>query len=192
MLSHWLFVCLVVAVAGQRLWELTVSRKHEAQLHAAGAIEHAREQMPWMRALHAGWLLCMLLEVFFAGRVFRPALGVPALIIFGLGQTLRLLAMRSLGRRWTVTVVTPACSEAPVSSGIYKYLRHPNYLGVVLEIAALPLVHGAYLTSVFFSLANAVLLWFRVRAEEHALASTSDYETRFQERPRFWPALFRR
>jgi len=192
MLTRWLFLGLVLAVAGQRLWELRVSRKHEAQLHAAGAIEHAHEQMPWMTAVHAGWLLCMVLEVFFTERPFLLPLCLVALAFFALGQTLRLLAMRSLGRRWTVKVITPACTEAPVSAGIYKYVRHPNYLGVVLEIAALPLVHTAYLSAAFFSVANAVLLWFRIRAEERALSSTSDYGTRFQQRPRFWPALFRR
>lgn len=192
MLSRWLFLGLVLAVSGQRLWELTVSRRHERQLHAAGAIEHAPEQMPWMTAVHAGWLVCMLLEVFATQRPFIAALGIPALAVFTLGQTLRLLAMHSLGKRWTVKIITPVCSDPPVSGGIYQYVRHPNYLGVVLEIFTLPLVHTAYLTAIFFSLANAVLLWFRIRAEEQALSSTSDYHTRFHERPRFWPALFRR
>jgi len=192
MLSRWLFLGLVLAVAAQRLWELTVSRDHEAQLHAAGAIEHAREQMPWMRAVHAGWLLCMLLEVFAADRPFLPALGIAAFAVFAVGQALRLLAMHSLGKRWTVKIITPVSNQPPISGGIYKYLRHPNYLGVVLEIAALPLVHDAYLSALFFSVANGVLLWFRIRAEERALSSTSDYQTRFRERPRFWPALFRR
>lgn len=192
MLTRWLFLGLVVAVALQRLWELTVSRKHERQLHAAGALEHAARQMPWMTAVHALWLLCSPLEVFLAERPLLPWLAGVALLLFLLGQALRLLAMRSLGPRWTVKVITPVCEHPPVSSGVYRYLRHPNYLGVVLEIAALPLVHTAWLSALVFSAANGVVLYFRIRAEERALTSTSDWGERFRARPRLLPALFRR
>jgi methyltransferase len=90
------------------------------------------------------------------------------LLIFVIGQSLRYAAIRTLGRRWTVRIVT--LPDAPlVRSGIYRYLRHPNYLGVALEIAAVPLLHTAYLTAILFTLANACLLAVRIRAEERAL-----------------------
>lgn len=190
MLTRWLFVGFVLLVAVQRLWELKVSRAHERALRAEGATEHAAGQMPWMTALHSGWLVCSVLEVFLERRVLVPWLCALAFSLFCAGQALRLLAMRTLGRRWTVKVITPAAhSEPAVSAGIYRYLRHPNYLGVILEIAALPLLHTAYLSALVFSVGNALLLLFRIRAEERALRSSSDYAQHFDARPRFWPSL---
>lgn len=164
------FVVLVLLVAGQRLWELRRSKTHEASILAAGGREHAPGQMRVMRALHTAWIVSMLLEVLLLHRAFDARVAIPAFLVFAVGQFLRIAAMRTLGDRWTVTVMT--LPDAPlVQKGIYRYVRHPNYVGVVLEIAALPLVHGAWLTSVFFTLANAVLLRHRVAAEEEALGA---------------------
>ena len=190
MLTRALFTLLWTFVVAQRLWEVRISKRHEAALREAGAREHASAQMPWMMLLHTLWLAAMLLEVWLLRRPFSFALGAPALLLFGLGQGLRILAMRTLGERWTVRVVTPTSGEPPVTRGIYRYLRHPNYLWVALEILALPLVHGAYLTSLLFTPLNALLLWVRIRAEERALAETSSYASLFAQRPRFVPKAF--
>jgi len=187
MLTRLIFSALWALVVAQRLWEMRLSRAHERKLRSAGATEHARAQMPWMVALHAAWLAAMLLEVWLLERPFSLALAVPALLLFALGQSLRLCAMRALGERWTVRVITPAQGGAPITDGIYRYLRHPNYLGVALEVLALPLVHGAYLSALSFSLLNAVLLCVRIRAEERALSATSSYAAAFAGRPRFIP-----
>jgi methyltransferase len=186
--SRVAFSVLVLAVALQRLWELRRSARHQAALLAAGGREHAREQMPWMRAIHTGWLISMLLEVWLLERVAPIWLSIVALIVFALGQALRLAAMHALGPRWTVTVVTVP-GEVAVARGVMRHLRHPNYTGVVLELASLPLVHGAWLTSLVFSLANAALLRFRIRAEEQALRADSAYEQVHGTRPRFVPGL---
>jgi methyltransferase len=184
------YVILVLAVAVQRMLEVRVSRLNEAELHARGGLEHAHAQMPFMVALHTAWLVAALAEVLLLDRPFLKVLAVPALIVFCVGQVLRVAAIGALGGRWTVKVmVVPG--ESPVSRGIFRYLRHPNYLGVILEIAALPLIHGAWLTALVFSVANGVLLRLRIRAEERALAETSDYDARFAERPRFWPGRVR-
>lgn len=185
MVSRDLFTLLVALVALQRLFEVRLSRRHERALFARGAQEHAAHQMPWMVALHGAWLVCMLGEVWGLHAPFDARAATVALCVFFAGQALRLAAMRALGPRWTVRVIT--LPEPPVTSGIFRYVRHPNYLGVALEIAALPLVHGAYRTALVFSVLNAVLLAFRVRAEERALAESSDYEARFKKRPRFLP-----
>ncbi len=187
MLTQSLFTLLWVALVAQRLWELRLSRQHERKLRRDGAIEHAAAQMPWMTALHASWLLATLLEVWLLGRPFHLWLFLPALALFALGQTLRLAAMRSLGERWTVRVITPLRGEAPVHTGLYRHLRHPNYLGVALEIAAFPLLHGAYLSALVFSALNALLLRARIRAEERALCATSGYAALFRGAPRFVP-----
>ena len=182
------YLILIGAVALQRLLEVRVSRLNESELESRGAVEHAPEQMPVMKAVHTGWLLCSVLEVWLLHRPMVRWLALLALALFCVGQLLRLLAMRELGTRWTVKIITIPDS-APVTSGVFRYLRHPNYVGVILEIFALPLIHGAWLTSLLFSIANGMLLSRRIAAEEHALSQTSDYAERFQGRPRLVPKL---
>ncbi len=186
MVSQGCFVALVFAVIFQRLYELRVSQQHEQALRARGAIEHAAQQMPWMVFVHTGWLFAMLIEVFVFERPFVRWLAVLSLSVFALGQILRLAAMRTLGPRWTVKVITLP-SEPPVTSGVYRWLRHPNYLGVILEIAALPLFHSAWVTALLFSLANALVLFFRIRAEENALNKDNAYAAHFHDRSRLIP-----
>jgi methyltransferase len=130
--------------------------------------EHAPRTYHWIVALHAAWFAAMLLEVFAGRRKFRPRLAVLALSLFAAGQALRLTAIRTLGWRWSTRIMTVP-EEAPVQHGIYRYLRHPNYLGVELEILAAPLIHSAYLTSAVFAAANILLLRDRIRREEQAL-----------------------
>lgn len=181
-----LFTALVAAVAIQRLVEVRQSRRHERGLVARGAREHARWQVPVLATLHTGWLVSIVMEVWWGASTFRPWLAITAGAVFVAGQALRLLAMRALGPRWTIRVMTLPGTPA-VAGGIYRYLRHPNYLGVACEIAALPLVHGAVWTSAIFSAANAVVLALRIRAEERALAIDSAYQEILGGRPRFVP-----
>lgn len=182
MVSQLLFTALVVAVGLQRLVELRQSRHNGAVMFALGGREHAAHQMRWMVLLHAGWLLAMPLEVFAAGRPFRPVAAAIALGLFLAGQLLRRSARRALGWLWTTRIITVP-GVPLVDSGPYRFLAHPNYLGVVLEIAALPLVHGAWLTSVVFSALNALVLWHRVEAEEAALALSAGPASRRGPRP---------
>jgi methyltransferase len=171
------FTALVLAVAIQRLWEVRRSARHEAQILELGGREHAAGQMAWMRAIHALWLGGMLAEAWLVRRTAPAWLVAVAAVAFLLGQTLRLSAMRALGPRWTVKVMT--VPEPAVSSGIFRVLRHPNYVGVCLELAALPLLGGAYVTAVVASIANAVLLRLRIGAEEAALREDSSYDAVF-------------
>ncbi len=179
---------LVPAVAAQRVWELGKSARNEAQLRAAGGREHAPEQMPWMRAVHTLWLIGTIAEIWLAQREANPIVSVAAAVALVIGQTLRIVAIRTLGWRWTVKIMT--LPEAPaVEGGIFRWIRHPNYLGVVLEIAALPLIGGAYVTAIAASIANALLLRARIRAEEQALRIDSDYDARLGGRPRWLPRM---
>jgi methyltransferase len=168
--TRLLFAGFVAALGAQRLFELRLSRRNERQIRQRGGREHAPGTYRWIVALHAAWFAAMLLEVFAGRRTFRPRLAALALSLFAAGQTLRLAAIRTLGWRWSTRVMTvPGPEGAPVRYGIYRYLRHPNYLGVELEIVAAPLVHSAYLTSAVFGVANALLLRDRIRREEQAL-----------------------
>jgi methyltransferase len=124
----------------------------------------------------------MLLEVFLGRRKFRPWLAGPALSLFVVGQALRLTAIGTLGRRWSTRVMTLP-GQPVVQRGIYRYIRHPNYLGVELEILFAPLVHSAFLTSAVFGLANALLLRDRIRREEQALDEDNEYREMFGMAP---------
>jgi methyltransferase len=168
MVTRTIFTVLVALVALQRVLELRRSRRNEVRIRARGGREHAAWQMPWMRALHAAWIASTLAEVWLTHRPVVPVVAAIAAVAFGIGQVLRHTAMKTLGWRWTVRVMTVP-GLPPVTRGIYRHVRHPNYVGVVLEIAALPLLHSAYVTAVVFTLLNAALLRWRIRAEEAAL-----------------------
>jgi methyltransferase len=195
MVKRLLFAGFVAALGIQRLFELRLSRRNERQMRQRGGREHASETYKWIVGLHAAWFAALLVEAFvgkrkpaaspanFAGnagdvRKFHHWLSALALGLFGAGQALRFTAIRTLGRRWSTRIITVP-GEAPVRRGIYRYIRHPNYLGVELEILAVPLMHSAYLTSAVFGIANALLLRDRIRREEQALEEDNQY----QERP---------
>jgi methyltransferase len=186
MVTQFIFLAAIVVLAGQRLWELRLSARNEAALRARGGVEHGREHMGWMRLLHTSWLLAMPLEVFLLDRPFIPLLGALALAGLAAGQTLRYAAIRALRERWTVKVIVLP-GTPPVTSGLYQRIRHPNYLGVMMEILFVPLLHSAWLTAAVFTALNSLLLRVRVRVEEQALAEANAYEASFAERPRFVP-----
>lgn len=188
MLTRWVFLFLVICLGIQRLLELHLSARHERRILALGGCEHAPGQFKVMKWMHIAWFLAMMAEVFGLQRPFHPALALTASLIFVAGQALRYAAIRTLGERWTVRVMTLPGAK-PVSQGIYRYIRHPNYLGVILEIGAVPLIHSAYITAIFFSIANALLLAWRIRSEETALKEQNNYEQVFASRPRFLPKL---
>jgi methyltransferase len=163
-----LFTALVVLVALQRLAELVLSRRNERRLRARGAVEAGAGHYAWMVALHAVFLASCVAEPWWLGRPFVPALAGAALPVLLAATGLRIWTLRTLGGRWTTRVlVLPGA--ALVTGGPYRLLRHPNYLAVVLEVAALPLVHTAWATALAFSAANALLLRRRIRVEERAL-----------------------
>ncbi len=186
--SRLLFLGLVGAVAALRLAELILAARNRRRLLARGGIESGAGHYPWMVAQHAAWLVAAPLEVWLLGRPFVPALGVPMLALLLAATPLRWWVIRTLGDRWTTRIVVVP-GEAPVERGPYRILRHPNYLAVVVEIAALPLVHTAWLTALLASLTNAVVLSIRIAAEERALAGASDYLKRFAGRGALLPRL---
>jgi methyltransferase len=175
--TRLLFLGFVTALGLQRMFELRMSKRNERTMRGRGGLEHAPETYRWIVTLHTAWFASMLLEVFAGNRKFHPALAAAAFSLFAAGQALRLTAIRTLGWRWSTRVmIVPGPAGAPVQHGIYRYLRHPNYLGVELEILAVPLLHSAYLTSALFGVANLFLLRDRVRREERALSQACHCE----------------
>ncbi|MBE9045191.1 isoprenylcysteine carboxyl methyltransferase [Pleurocapsales cyanobacterium LEGE 10410] len=172
MLTQIFFCGIVAAVIFQRLWELRLSRRNEAYILAKGGRKHNENLLGLVKVLQVSWWLAMLLEVWWFDRPFIPLWAAIGLLATVAGQVLRYLSMQALGYRWTLPIMT--IPHVPlVNNGIYRYLQHPNWLGVMLEIAGLPLIHTAYLTAIFFSIANAVLIAKRMRNEEVALANNS-------------------
>jgi methyltransferase len=181
-----LYTALVGLAAAERLCELRIASRNRQRLLSQGAVEVGAGHYPWMVLLHTAWLVACPLEVWLLGRPFLPVLAAVALAGFLGSMALRYWVIATLGGRWTTRILVLPGS-APVAAGPYRFTRHPNYLAVIVEIAALPLVHSAWCTAVAFSLANALLLRVRIRTEERALTELSTYGAVFSGRPRFLP-----
>ncbi|MFI0504383.1 isoprenylcysteine carboxyl methyltransferase family protein [Streptomyces albogriseolus] len=162
------YTLLVLAVAVERLAELVVARRNAAWTRARDGVEHGRGHYPVMVVLHTGLLAGCLLEPLLADRPFLPALGWPALALALLAQALRWWCITTLGPYWNTRVIVVPGARL-VGDGPYRLFRHPNYVAVVVEGAALPLVHSAWITATVFTLADAVLLTVRIRCENAAL-----------------------
>jgi len=170
MTSEVLFTVLVLAVGLERLAELVVARRNAAWSFARGGLESGAGHYPVMVVLHTGLLVGALAEVWLLGRVFLPALGWPMLVLALGSQALRWWCIRTLGPRWnTRVIVVPGLPL--VGGGPYRWFRHPNYVAVVVEGLALPLVHTAWITASVFTVANALLLRVRIRTENRALVA---------------------
>ncbi len=184
--SRFWFLGLIGLVVLERLGELVITRRNARSLEARGGFEVGGEHFGVMACLHTAFLVAGPLEVWLLDRSMLPVISWLALGLVALTMALRYWAIFSLGDRWTARVyVVPG--EPPVSGGPYRYLRHPNYLAVIVEIAALPLVHGAWITAFVFSLANAAMLRTRIRVEEKALAEHSNYGSTMGSKARFVP-----
>lgn len=167
-MSTWWFAALILAVGLERIAELVVSRRNARWSLARGGREFGQRHYPWMVALHTGLLVGSLLEVMVARRPFLPALGLPMLALVVAAQALRWWCIATLGPRWnTRVIVVPGLPL--VTSGPYRLLRHPNYVAVVVEGFALPLVHTAWITATAFTLLDIPLLLARIRVENRAL-----------------------
>lgn len=170
MTSVGLYVALMAATAVERLVEVRVSLRNAAWSFARGGVEHGAGHYPVMVVLHTAFLVGCVAEVVLLDRPFLPWLGWPMLAVAVGTQALRWWCITTLGPRWnTRVIVVPGL--APVRGGPYRWLDHPNYVAVVLEGLALPLVHSAWLTALAFTLLNALLLRVRVRVENDALAT---------------------
>ena len=164
------YLVLVLAVGLERLAELVVSTRNLAWSRARGGVESGAGHYPAMVVLHTGLLAGCLLEVWLGHRPFLPWLGWPMLAVVLLAQALRWWCIATLGRQWnTRVVIVPGASR--VRRGPYRWLPHPNYLAVVAEGLALPLVHTAWLTALAFTVLNGWLLTVRLRVENRALAA---------------------
>jgi methyltransferase len=163
-----LLALAVALVAIQRLLELRLSRRHEHILRARGAVERGRGHYPLMVVLHALWLVSTLVEGILRGPGLPGYWPIP-LALFLLVQPLRYWAILSLGDNWNTRILVVPGAKL-VTRGPYRYFPHPNYVVVAVEVATFPLIFGAWVTALVFSILNAALLFVRIREENRALA----------------------
>lgn len=163
------YTVLILLVALERLAELVVSQRNVSWSMERGGQEYGRGHYPAMVVLHIGLLVGALVEVHIADRPVIWALAVPMLILVVAAQALRWWCIVSLGPRWnTRIVIVPGLPR--VARGPYRWLAHPNYVAVVVEGFALPMVGSAWITALCFTTLNAALLRVRIRAENQALS----------------------
>jgi methyltransferase len=160
-------IAILTFVTAERLTELPLAHRNTARLLARGAVEYAPRHYPLIVALHAAWLA----GLWILGWDRPIAWGWFA--AFALLQVLRVWILATLGPRWTTRIIV--LPGAPlVTTGPYKYLKHPNYVVVIGEIAILPLAFGLPLFALAFSILNGLVLWVRISAENSALQGASD------------------
>ncbi len=181
------FLVLVGLVAVERTLEVGLSLRNARRAFARGAIEaESRGFYLLMVLAHVAFLAAGPLEVLLARRPFIPPVAIVATWIVVLTMGLRYWAILTLGERWNTRVIVIPGLPA-VASGPYRFVRHPNYVAVAIEVAALPLVHCAWVTAIVATAANALLLAARIRHEERALEPAGDYRGALAGRARLLP-----
>jgi len=171
--ANVLLAATIVALVVQRGLELRIAKRNEASARASGAREFGARHYPLFFLLHGGWLLAWPAEAWARGLSLAPSWPV-WLALFGTAQLLRYWAITTLGARWNTRVlVVPGL--APMRRGPYRLFAHPNYVAVVIELAAVPMIFGATTTAIAASIVNAILLLgVRIPCEAAALRWASD------------------
>lgn len=180
---------VLIALTAQRLWELALSRRNLRDDRERGATVRSERSWPAMAALHTAWVAGCWGEVLLTRPEYLSWLVLPMLLLWAAALALRMWVMQAMGALWNVRIVE---REEPriVVTGPFAYIRHPNYVVVILELLALPLIVGAYWTALLASLANGWVLWRRIQAEEEYLFTIPAYREAFAEKKRFVPGVF--
>lgn len=181
-----LFLALITLTSITRLFEMNLSRRHRRTLFENGAAPTSDPGFLGMVLLHVGVLAGCLLEAVMLERSAPIWLALCAAFIVLFASALRVWTIHSLGQHWNVRVVD-STSLGVVKSGPYRYIRHPNYVAVFLELAFLPLVQGAWLTALVGTGLHALVLRQRIHHEENVLMRSADYRKEMAQKPRFIP-----
>lgn len=170
MTGYIAFTILLVIVAIERIVELAISKRNLRRSFAQGGIEFGRSHYKYMVAIHVFLLGGSLVEVWLARPTLIPALSWLMFALAMASQALRWWCIATLGKRWnTLVIIIPGKSAC--TTGPYRWFKHPNYMAVIIEGFALPMVGFAWRTAVIFTILNAAVLTARVRSENAALAT---------------------
>jgi methyltransferase len=177
---------LLALVVMERVGEVALSRRNARRALSRGGVEVGRGQYRVIVAFHALFLIACAVETSFRNPQVPAFITRIALLGEAGAEALRYWSIATLGERWNTRIIAVA-NQMPITAGPYRYVRHPNYAAVVLEIACLPLVRGLLITAIVFSAGNALLLALRIPLEERALGDT--YQTVFVRCPLFVPRI---
>ncbi len=188
-LSVIAFLALLLLVAALRIFELRVSRDHQRAMVPRGAAMVAEPLYPWLVAVHTLVLAGAALEVVVLKRPFIPALAATMFVIFLAANLVRLWVIRTLGNHWNVQVMD-STSLGVITTGPFRFVRHPNYAAVIVELMTLPLIHTAWITAIFGTVGYLAVIAKRIPLEERALLANPEYRAAMSGKPRFLPGLF--
>jgi methyltransferase len=183
------YLALLLAVAMLRIFELRVSRRHQQQLLAQGATKVDKPPFRWLVLVHTAVLIGAALEVVFLRRPFIPPLAAVMFAVFIASNLLRLWVVITMGQHWNVQVMN-STSLGVITSGPFRFVRHPNYAAVFAEMLSLPLIHTAWLTALLGCIGHAAAISQRISVEERVLLANAEYRAAMAAKPRFLPGLF--
>lgn len=183
-MTLWAYTGFIGLLALERLYELKLSKQNSAKAFANGALEVGLRHYRVMTAFHTAFLVSCVVEPWLLLREFPGVPGLIALVFALLAQSLRYWAISTLGDKWNTRVIVMP-GTAPITGGPYRFIKHPNYVAVVVELVAVPLIYGSWITAAVFSIGNAALLAVRIRAEERALGEK--WQAAFAGKGRFIP-----
>ncbi len=155
-------VIILLLVSLQRLSELVIARRNTAELLDRGGVEHGASHYPVIVLLHASWLM----GLWYFG--WNQDVNWVLLALYLVLQAGRFWVLATLGRRWTTRIIAMP-RETLVAQGPFRFMRHPNYAIVALEVPLLPMVFGLTWYAVLFGLLNLTMLAWRISVEERVL-----------------------
>ena len=183
------YLALLALVGLGRLVELRISRRNQRRLEKQGVRKIAEPHFRWMVFTHAAVLACAAAEVILLHRPLIPSLAIAMAALFVFANALRWWVIRTLAGHWNVEVMASS-RVGVIAAGPYQWVRHPNYVAVVIELFALPMIHTAWITALTGTLANLEILRRRLRVEEGVLMADPAYRSAMGAKPRFLPGLF--
>lgn len=174
----------------QRLSEMILSKTNEAWLRRFhDAVEIDKKESKLMKVFHVSWFVALIIEANYHQSFQPPQISLIIYAILAFCLAVRLHSMSKLKQFWTIKVLEMK-SPHIVTDGLYRYIRHPNYLIVIVEIFLIPLLFKAYWTMALFTLGNFFILSKRISAEESSLMNHADYKKHFDNKKRFLPYIF--
>jgi len=188
-LSQYAYLGLLALVGLLRLVELRISAQNQKRLAAQGVARAAEPHFRWMVLLHTGVLIAAALEVVLLRRPLIPALAIPMGALFLLASALRWWVIATMAGHWNVQVMA-STRLGVVTRGPFRWVRHPNYAAVYVELIVLPLIHTAWIAALLAAIGNTWILSQRLAVEEKVLAADPVYRAEMLSKPRFLPRLF--
>jgi len=183
------YLGLLLVVALLRIYELQISRRHQREMMQHGATKVSDPRFRWMVLVHVGVLAGCAAEVVLLHRPFYAVLAAICFALFLAANIVRWWVIRTLGEHWNVQVMN-STRMGVITTGPFRYVRHPNYAAVFVEMLALPLIHCAWITAIVGSAAHIVVLSQRLSTEEPVLFADAQYREAMGGKPRFLPGLF--